>query len=324
MANPAYGNLFDPVKVTAIVGDGWVNEAKVVQSGIIKNDPAPMQGTNTYKLRQRRWQDSTGQAVAIGGTISADVRTQTQVQHPIAWRYASTIESPIEDEIAVKDVTYENVGLAQEIQTASRQYVDDSSYQVIEATAAALTSNQVSASTTTVSLDLIVQTKATLGERGMMFNGGAFACNSAVYYKLTRLGLVGLTTNTFGINAQNAMVSSGMLPENVLGMMPLVSDKFSAVTGSEYYVYLIGQNAMTLRGAARPYIETASLAALRQVGSVTNFYVKYGIGFDGVTWGADLSEKITDTDLATSANWTLSSGYNTKFVQLARLHTTTA
>lgn len=323
MANPAYGNLFDPVKVTAIVGDQWVNESKVVQSGIIQLNPTPLQGTKTYTLRQRRFQDTSGQAIAIGGTISPDVRTQTQVDHPIVWRYASTVESPIGDEIAAKDVTYENVSLAEEIQTTSRQYVDDSAYQTIEAVGAALTGNQVGTGSGTVSLDLVVQAKAALGERGMMFNGGAFACNSAVYWKMARLGVVAQTSNTFGINAHNAMVNSGLLPENVLGMAPLVSDKFAAVTGTQYYVYLIGQNALKLRGAGRPNIETASLASLRQFGNVTNFYVKYGIGFDGVTWGGTSSEKVTDTDLATSGNWTLSSGYNTKFVQLARLYITT-
>ena len=143
MGFTALSDVYDPIKIKKLIGQRWLNEAKIISSGIVMRDERPMQGTLTYELRQTRFQDTSGQAVKAGGTISSQKHTQTRTQHPISWRYQSADEPDVIEEIEVKDVPVENATMAEDIRLAASQYVDDSIVSTMKGTGAALTDNQI-------------------------------------------------------------------------------------------------------------------------------------------------------------------------------------
>jgi hypothetical protein len=307
MAQPAFSNIYDPIQVSSLVGDRWLKEAKIVTSGIAELDGRPIpEGTLVYSLKERILQDRSGQAVAAGGTISTAVPIQTKTQHPRVWRYDSITEDDVLMDIEAKGIAAdEYAGLANSISKAALQYLDDSMVSVIEGSAAALTTNNTG-NGAVISLDGIITAMAARGERGMNFMGGGMAMHSALYWKLASLGVVASTSNTFGNAVQDKIVQTGALPMQVVGMTPIVSDKFALFNTHDYYLYLISLGALALRASGAPTIESSRLTASRQFGTVTNFKIGFGIGFKGLTYVGAGSEMISDTDLETSANWNLS------------------
>lgn len=307
MGAPTLSNIYDPEVITKVIGDGWVTDAKIVQSGVAAVESLPNQGSQIFLVRDRKFQDSSGQAIASGGTIAATVATQTKVTHPKLWRYGSMEEPDVLEDVRLKGVAEENADVASSIRAAAIQYVDDSAIACIKGTGAALTGNQYDGHGATIdALDDLVNSIEVLGEKGFALQGGGIALRSAPYFKLVKLGLVAATSNTFGNALQDQIARQGMLPSNILGMTPIVTDKLESLGSNLYYMYFLGRGAMAIHGATTPVVEVARKAALREFTTVTNFKMAFGVGFYGVTWGGAASETVSDTDLATSANWTLS------------------
>lgn len=323
MSFTSYADMIDYPKIRKIIGDQWINEARVASLSIVERNPLSNQGTYEYTLRERTFQDTSGQSLAAGDPISSSKRSQLSVKHPKCWRYGSLDEPDVIMDFEVKDAARENASLADAIRIAGSQCVDDSTVSVIKGTSEALSGNQYGTGATTISLDEIVSAIAKLDDRGLELNGGAMLGNSAVYWKLVKLGLVALTTNTYGVEAQNRMVVMGQLPMNLLGMTFVMSNKFAAVSSNVYYVYLVGPGALQLHGGDAPFVEGGRKTAQKEFATVTNFRVLFGLGFKGVTYGGTMSEKITDTNLETSGNWTLAAPDSNQ-VRLARLYTTVA
>lgn len=317
MAFTALSDVYDPIKIMRIIGQDWLNDAKIMMSGIARRDARPVQGTLTHELRHTRFQDTSGQAVVAGGSISSQKHTQSRKIHPVIWRYQSADEPDVIEEIEVKGVPAENATMAEDIRKAATQYVDDSAVATIKGAGAALTSNQEDSTGSVITLVDLVNGFAKLNEDGFKVQGGGMAMHSAVYWKLVALGVVAATSNTYGNTVQTQMVLSGNLPTNVLGMTPIVSDKFSVVTGSNYYMYYIGKDVLVIRGNDVPQVEVARATVNKKFSTITNFKVAFGIGIDGTTWGVTGKENVTDTDLSTSGNWTLAAS-NSQDVALVR------
>ena len=323
MAKTSYADIYDPINIMKLVGQDWQHAAKILSSGIVKLDSRPLKGTQVSELRQTLFQDTSGQALKAGDSISSQKETQSRIKHPIIWRYQSADQPDVIDEIKDENIPSENVVMAEAIRRACAQYLDDSAIACIKGTGAALTDNQEGDGTDLISLDEIVGAKAKLGDAGVNLNGGSAGMRSEVFWKMVRLGMVAATSNTFGLSAQDAMVASGMLPQNILGLSPIVDDKFEALGSNKFYVYLIGANSLVVRGNSTPEVKVAEDTANKKFSTITNFKVSYGIGFDGMDFGATAAEDISDTALATSGNWTLGAAYS-KNIPLARLHIKTA
>lgn len=322
MAFTSYSDIYDPIKISAIVGDSWIYDSAIMRSNIAKRDARPNAGSLTYTIRDRKFQDVSGQNLKAGGTISTIGTSQTKVTHPIIWKYSGAEEPDVTEDIREKDAPSINADMASSIKTAAMQFLDTSIVSCIEGTAAALTGNQTG-NGSIVTLDGLVTAKGVLGERGLQLDGGAMAMRSDMYWKLVSLGVVAATSNTFGNANQNMMVLDGRLPVNVLGLTPIVTDKIVDIGSNDDYIYFIGAGAMTLKGSDAPKVETAKQTATKKMGTITLFNVSYGIGFDGMTWGVAAKEDVSDTELATSGSWSLSYTSSNQ-VLLARFHTGTA
>jgi hypothetical protein len=324
MAFTSYSDIHDPEVLKRLVGQEWANEARMVRAtGIVDRDTRPVKSTTVQEIRQTLFQDTSGQVVAAGGSIASQKETQTISKHPVCWRYNSAEQPDVIEEIKEKDIPMENASMADGIRKASMQYLDNSIVEVIKATGGALTSNQSDQSASVVTLQALLKGKEVLTENGLSLDGGAMAMRSEVYWKLAALGLVAATSNTYGNNLQDQMVREGAMPTNILGLTPILSDKFTSLGSNQYYVYFIGQTSLRIGGDAVPAIEVAKQTVNKKFGTVTNFKINYAIGFKGVTYGGTASERISDTDLGTSGNWTLSAA-NSNDVLLSRVKIKTA
>ena len=321
MGYTRYVDIYDPEMIMKLIGQKWQYDAKVVQFGSVRVDSLPLQGTQLTEIRQTRFQGRSGQALNAGDPISAVGHVQTTSKHPILWRYDRSLEPDVTTEIEEKNVPKINADLSTDIQNAASQYVDDSFVSTIKGTGAALSDNQYGTGSTTISLDELAIAQGKLGDQANKLAGGIVFGNSAVYTKLYRLGLVAATSNTFGNAAQDQMVKAGMLPSQVLGMTYVMNDKFAAVSANKYYLYMIAPQSMVMRGSGSPLIEAHRV--IDTPATSTYFSVKFSAGFDGVSWGGTASEKVSDSDLETSGNWTLSASYS-KYIKLVRFYTTTA
>jgi hypothetical protein len=314
-----YSDILDPEEIQKLVGEQWLNMPEVVKAGIVRRDPRSMQGSLTSEIRQKIFQGRSGQALAAGDTISFANKSQEKANMPNLWRYDGLNLPDVIEAIMVKDVPRENAEIAAGIQLAASQYVDNSVIATLEGSAAALGDNLTDYSGTgTIELVAIINAKAKAKDKRSTLDTGAIIMHSKVYFDAVKLGLVALTANTMGIAAQDAMVASGKLPTNILGLTPIVTDKL-AISGDNYYSYLVGMNALVLRGNDAPIVEVGRPDDT--FATLTKFMVSYGVGVPGMKWGVSGSEKITDVQLATSGNWTLAANANSNDVSIYRLQT---
>jgi hypothetical protein len=323
MAQPNYSDVsaIDGQLIEKAIGDNWLYDSKIIATNAVDVDSRPIpSGTGSYYARERDIQDVAPEAVSASGTISPYTVTHTKVTHPRVWRYGNLTYSDV-----IKDIdALEYEEAAVKLRRKAVQDLDSDIVAVIKGIGETLTGAQYDATGVgVIDLDQIVDTMALLGDRGLELQGGIAAGRSALYFKLLKAGLVAMTANTFGLENQTRMVQNGVLPMNVLGMSFIPSDKFANLGSSQYYLYLISARVLTVRGAGQPMIETARLAAARQFGWVVNMKHDYGIGMYGVNFKGSLSEVISDTDLATAANWELKT-QNVNQVGIARLKTKTA
>jgi hypothetical protein len=315
-------NVYDPEVLMGTLGKNWLYQTKMMREfpELFVVDQAPVEGTQASQVRESFFQGTSGQVTAIGGTISPVNRAQTLETHPNMWRDGAIVEDDKTLDIISKKggqsalATYLNAS-----REALDQWLEDSFVATTEGVGGALTDNQFG-NGAIVDLATLVAGKAKFGDQGVVLNGGVIGMRSELYYVLMGLGLVAMTANTFGAEAQNQMVRSGVLIETVLGMRPLVMDKFSEAAAGDHYVYLIGPQAILLRGGTVPQIETARNTNNRQFATTTLLRTRFGLGFRNTTWSAAASVIVSDTDLATSGNW---SGSDTasKYARIGRIWT---
>ena len=68
-------DLHDPEVLEKLIGEAWLNNAKVVTRKIMKRIARKMQGTLVSDVRQKTFQDSKGQVLKAGDEISAINKT---------------------------------------------------------------------------------------------------------------------------------------------------------------------------------------------------------------------------------------------------------
>jgi len=316
-----YSDIYNPEMLQKIVGEQWLNDPMVVRSGIVSRSAKPLQGTLTTDIRRKTFQDSSGQAVAAGDTISSNNRQEEGANSPVIWRYNSLTEPDVTEEISPKDILAENASLAAEIQKAASSYVDDSVISMCEGVNAGIgAANQYDYSATgTIALVAINTTMALALDKKDQLKGGGMVMHSKVYFDALALGLVAATSNTFGNKAQDEMVRRGELPETILGFTPIVTDKL-ALDGSDYRTFLVGQGALMLKGTEAPNIEVQRKQNAKA--TITLFDVSYGLGVDAMKWTVSGKENVTDTELLTASSWTLGTYANANDVAIYRLQTT--
>ena len=317
MANfTSYADIFDPEVIKRLVGEGWLNDPNVVRAGIIMRDARPMQGSLLSEVRQKTFQDSSGQSLKAGDEISALNKTQEKANMPNLWRYNAINMPDVIEDIEIKDVPAENASMAAAIQAAAAQYVDDSVIKTIEGAADALTANQFDAGANDISLAFIADTKAKSLDKIRQLDSGAIIMDSKVYYDALALGLVTNDNSTFGLATKEQMVKDGNLPTNVLGLTPIVTDKL-ALDAGDHRVFLVGANTVALRGSGAPDVEVHRIE--KSFSSFTKFRVPYGVGVPGLKWNLGGKEDVSDTELATAANWTLATNAHSNDVAIYRL-----
>lgn len=320
MANfTSFADIYDPEVLKKLIGEGWLNNANVITSGIMKRDPREMQGSLVSEIRQKMFADSVGQSLKAGDEISAINKTQEKANMPNLWRYNAINMPDVIEDIETKDIPSENANMAEDISKASTQYVDDSSIKLIEGVAGALTANQFDAGANDITLQFISDTKAKALDKLRSLDSGAIIMHSKVYYDALALGLVTNNNSTFGLAAKEQMVRDGNLPTNILGLTPIVTDKLALDSG-DYRTYLVGANALVLRGNESPDIEVNRLPKSRS--TFINFLIRYGVGAPGMKWGLAGKEDVSDAELAAAANWTLATNAHSNDVAVYRLQTT--
>lgn len=307
MPRTSYADIIKPEKVAVIIGKEWTNRAKIVTSGVATSEPMINQGIAYEEIYQSWFTNSSGQALKFGDTISKEKKEQVLAKTPRLWRYTATEVADAEKDIEEKEARMVQASVVQDITKSSTQYVDDSAAAILKGIGAVLTSNQYDSSSSTISdITPFADLYAKFGEKADKMNGSAVFGNSVVYWKLVKLGMVAATSNTFGNTIQDEIVRSGKLPQLIGGITFIMSDKFSAVTTNQYYLYFVGRDAMVLRGTDKPYIESER----KQNAIATNFKVSlsYSLGVRGMSWAGSFTEDISDTDIETSSNWELKAG----------------
>ena len=325
MGQSEFANVISPEVIESSIGNSWANELALVKYApqVFVKDSRPItQGTLVSAVRNTFFQGESGQAIGAGQDISSVGRVQSKENHPVIWRYGSIDENDVIAEIAPKDVAGAmdvNAQYAQAGTEAGAQWLEDSLVSMIEGVAGALTSNQAG-SGATATLANLIEGKAALADQGLNLNGGAAIMRSELYWMLTALGAIAQASNTFSGQAADEILRTGMLPANFLGGYAFPMDKLAAAPGTDHYLYFIGAQSIVLRAYSAPELEFARKTALKQFGWVMNLKFKFAAGFKGVSWNAAGSDKLSDLDLSTSANWTLADSAS-KYVRIARVLT---
>ena len=92
------------------------------------------------------------------------------------------------------------------------------------------------------------------------------------------------------------MVKSGQLPETILGLTPIVTDKL-AKDGGDFRTFLVGPNTLVLRGAGAPIVETQRKQKSKS--TITIVDVRFGVGVEAMKCGLSGREDVKESDLST-------------------------
>jgi len=298
-------NIVDLKVLQGLVGSDWLNESVLFKSGAVLRDTRPLPtGTFVTDVRTKMFEDDEeGQAIGVGSTLSSAERKQIAMNHPIVRRGSVALVDDIQGEIQAGGPE-DMARMADEIRRAAAVYFDTALIKALEGSMAstALSSLQVGTGAT-LTLPLLNAAKFARGDKGYAaFQNGFILWSSAMQQTATDLGLVAATSNTYGMNAQNQIVMTGMV-DKVLGMNVLVSDKLTAPDANDHYAYLLEQGAFIVRGGMEPKIVISDVE--NGFASKLKFRITFSAGVRGVSWAGSQQDVYTNTELGTAANWTL-------------------
>jgi len=232
-----YADFIDPQNIEKIIGADYQNEARTINSGLVRTEGAPDEGTHLTWLKETLFStDTAGQALGVGTSITLKNQTQAEYQLPLVWRADGAEFDDIATEIMTKrqrEGAEANVTNA--ISAKSAQMLDDVVLDVIDGSARWIitdTTNYNNANGNQVNLVDIEQTIATRGENGIKFENGFIMMRGIMYHQIAALGLVAQTANTMGPMKQNDIVRGG-LKGTILGMNPFSTDKISLESTGE-------------------------------------------------------------------------------------------
>jgi hypothetical protein len=323
-----YSSFIDPEVLEKIVGADYQNEARLINSGIVRKEGAPGEGTQVEWLKQTLFSgDESGQTVGVDTEIDLKNKSQVSYALPIVWRADGAELDDISEAIMAKrgregaeaDAT---ANLATAISAKGGQMTDTVGIKIIDGCGAFLVTdanNYVDANTAQVSLVKLEETRSTRGEKGKSFEGGFMVCRGVMYHKMASLGLVAATSNTMGNMAQDEIVRSGVVG-SVLGMNLFPTDKIALAASSKHYIHFIERGALRMLLAEGLNIDPV-VRSRRAFKDSIKFKVALGGMIDGLSWGSTKVNPatVTNTTLATGTNYE-QAATNIKNVPMAVAH----
>jgi hypothetical protein len=308
-----YSDFTDPEVLEKIIGADYQNEARLINSGIVRKEGAPSEGSQVEWLKQTLFSgDETGQTVGVDTELDLKAKSQTSYALPIVWRGDGAELDDISEAIMAKrgregaeaDAT---ANLATAISAKASQMIDTVSIKIIDGCAAWIvtdTNNYNNANGSQANLADLEETRAKRGEKGKNFEGGFMICRGNMYHKLASLGLVAATSNTLGNIKQDEIVRTGVVG-SVLGMNLFPTDKIGIVSGdTDQYIHFIERGALRMLMADNLSIDPV-IRSRRAFKDSIKFKVSLGGMVDGLSWSAAKVNPadVTNTSLATGTNY---------------------
>lgn len=311
-----YADFIDPQNIEKIIGADYQNEARTVNSGLVRIEGAPDEGTHLTWLKETLFStDDTGQTLGVGTQITLKNQTQLEYQVPLVWRADGAEFDDIATEIMTKrqrEGAEANVTNA--ISAKSAQMLDSTILAVIDGSVRFIVSNATNynnANGSQVNLVDIEQTIATRGEKGINFENGFVMMRGIMYHQIAALGLVAATANTMGIMKQNDIVQGG-LKGTILGMNPFVTDKISLESTGEvdHMLAFIEAGAVRVLASNNPSVDPI-VRGVRSFTDSIKFRVKLGAIIDGLSWSGTKANPatVTNAQLQTASNYSAAATY---------------
>jgi len=308
-----YSDFIDPEVLEKIIGADYQNEAKTINSGIVRREGAPNESSQVEWIKQTIFStDDTGQTIGVDTEIDLKNKTQLSYALPIVWRADGAELDDVSEAIMAKrgregaeaDAT---ANLANAISAKAAQMTDTVSIKIIDGCGAFLVTdanNYVNDTGSQVSLTKLEETRSTRGEKGVNFEGGFLICRGVMYHKLAALGLIAATSNTMGNMKQDEIVNTGVVG-TLLGMNVFPTDKIATVSGStDHYIHFIERGALRMLMRESLNIDPV-IRATRSFKDSIKFKVALGGMVDGLSWSATKVNPatVTNTSLATGTNY---------------------
>jgi hypothetical protein len=313
MSGIKYSDFIDPELLERIIGADYLNQAKLINSGIIRNEGVPNESSQVEWLKQTIFSgDSDGQTVGVETEIDLKSKSQLAYALPLVWRADGAELDDISEEIMTKrtregaeaDAT---ANLANAISAKAAQMVDTVGVKIIDGCGQFVQTegtNYNNANGSQVNLVDLEETRSKRGENGVNFEGGFMIMRGVMFHKLGALGLVAATSNTMGNMKQDEIVRNG-IRGSLLGMNLFTTDKIALDSGgTDHLIHFIEAGALRMLMAATPNIDPV-IRGTRKFSDSVKFRVKLGGMVDGLSWSAAKVNpaNVTNTTLATGTNY---------------------
>lgn len=305
----SYSQIIDPQVIEAIIAGDYVNEARLVSSGVISMEGAPEEGSHVSWIKQALFEgDDEGQAIGVDTEISLKSIEQTEYQLPIVQRGDGAELDDVVGMITPKRKADLETKLTNAISSKAGQIVDSVGIKIIDGCAKFIITNATNynnANGSQVNLVDLEETKSKRGEKGANFNAGFMIMRGLMYHKMAALGLVAATSNTMGNMKQDEIVRGG-LKGTVLDMNILSTDKIAleASGGVDHLIHFVEAGSLRMKIADRLSIDPF-LREKRAFKDSIKFMSRLGGIIDGLSWSAAKTNIVTNTDLATGTNYEL-------------------
>jgi hypothetical protein len=301
-----YADAVDISSVGAIVDTNYLNKIALTNTAAVsvRNLETDQGGTTVGWVRAKTFQDNPeGQAIGVGGEITLENTSQTKYQVPKYWRADGALFDDIYGEITPKVQEAATLNVTNAVTTHIAQMSDSalvSTLQGVGAFLAGQAENYLDTSSGQLALKDFVEAESL---RGDAVADGLKICvtNSKMFYHLKSLAAVATNSNTLGMTLQNQVVASGRI-EELMGYVFYKADKLPLVSSSYYYMYLVDPGSIIMGTPMMPEIDPFQRAE-KAFQDILKFKVGMSSGFEGVSWSATKTDVVTNTALATAANW---------------------
>jgi hypothetical protein len=319
-----YAELYDPEVLTKMIGADYQNEVNLFNSGLIRKEAAPQEGSFIQWIKQTIFSgDEDGQTVGVGSEITLQNKVQTDYAAPLVWRADGAELDDVSEAIMAKlKAEGAEATMANAISAKAAQMVDTVGIKILDGVSRFLitdTNNYNNANGSQVNLVDLEQTKSTRGEKGQNFMGGFMVMRGVMSHQMAALGLVAATSNTMGNMVQNEIVTTGVTG-TVLGMNILSTDKIALESsgGVDHIIHLVERGALRMMMADTLKIDPV-FRKERAFADSIKFMVSMAGMVDGMSWGSAKANpaSITNTALQTGTNYE-QAATNIKNVPMAR------
>lgn len=330
---PSYSDYIDPQVIAANIGADYANESKIFNSGIVRDMGAPSEGSQVEWIKTALFSGNPeGQAIGVGTEINLEEEEQTSYALPIFSRADGALIDQEAERIISKapymGLSFEQVqekimqSMTEAVNTQAMQMYDSALAKVLSGCTEYMATNDINYLDTAadqIALNDFTQVLSEVGEAASRFtDGGAFVVlKGDMKQKLISLGLVAATSNTMGNIQQDEIVRTGSLG-TLLGMNVLDTDKIDGTDDTDQYISIVGRGSMP---AFRSVIDVRPLQEKeRSFQEILKFRFHGGSVVDGLSWSANKSNIVTNTQLATGTNYETAAS-NTKNIPLCVIRT---